>query len=129
MKRAGRIGDHVERHAIIGRMKTLIALLLSFAALANGAPVAAQAWPSRPIRFVVPYGPGSSPDVLARILVERLAPRLGQPVFDENRVGAGGNLGTGIGAKAAPDGYTFVVSTHGPLVNKTGRYKKVPTEP
>ena len=110
-------------------MKTLIALLLACAALANGAPVAAQAWPTRPIRIVVPYGPGSSPDVLARILVERLAPRLGQPVVVENRAGAGGNLGTGVVAKAAPDGYTFVVSTNGPLVNNTVLYRKLPYDP
>lgn len=67
--------------------------------------------------------------MLARILVDRLAPRLGQPVFVENRAGAGGNLGTGIVAKAAPDGYTFVVSTNGPLVNNTVLYKKLPYDP
>ena len=90
---------------------------------------AAQAWPQRPVRIVIPYGPGSSPDVLARILGERLAPRLGQPVLIENRAGAGGNVGTGHVAKAAPDGYTFVISTNGPLVNNTVLYRKLPYDP
>ncbi len=89
----------------------------------------AQAWPQRPIKIVIPYGPGSSPDVLARILAERLTPRLGQPVLIENRAGAGGNLGTGAVAKAAPDGYTFVISTNGPLVNNTVLYRKLSYDP
>ena len=88
-----------------------------------------RAWPQRPIRIVIPYGPGSSPDVLARILSERLSPRLGQPVLIENRAGAGGNVGTGHVAKAAPDGYTFVISTNGPLVNNTVLYRKLSYDP
>jgi len=86
--------------------------------------VLAQAnWPARPIKLVVPYGPGSSPDVIARIISEKLATRLGQPVIIDNRVGAGGNTGTGAVAKAAGDGYTFVISTNGPLVYNTVLYK------
>jgi tripartite-type tricarboxylate transporter receptor subunit TctC len=92
--------------------------------------VLAQAnWPSRPIKLVVPYGPGSSPDVIARIISEKLATRLGQPVIIDNRVGAGGNTGTGAVAKAAGDGYTFVISTNGPLVYNTVLYKKLSYDP
>ncbi|MDE3232811.1 MAG: tripartite tricarboxylate transporter substrate binding protein [Pseudomonadota bacterium] len=92
--------------------------------------VLAQAnWPSRPIKLVVPYGPGSSPDVIARIISEKLATRLGQPVIIDNRVGAGGNTGTGAVAKAAGDGYTFVISTNGPLVYNTVLYKKLNYDP
>ncbi|PUE38109.1 ABC transporter substrate-binding protein [Limnohabitans sp. Hippo4] len=86
-------------------------------------------WPSRPIKLVVPYGPGSSPDVIARIISEKLATRLGQPVIIDNRVGAGGNTGTGAVAKAAGDGYTFVISTNGPLVYNTVLYKKLSYDP
>jgi len=55
---------------------------------------AQPAWPNKPIKLVVPYGPGSSPDVIARIVAEKLSPQLGQPVIIENRVGGGGNTGS-----------------------------------
>lgn len=97
-------------------------------ALAAGSAMA-QAWPSKPIRIVVPYGAGSSPDVIARIVAEKLSPRLGQPVVIENRAGGGGNNGTGAVAKAAGDGYTYVISTNGPLVYNTVLYKKLPYDP
>lgn len=88
-----------------------------------------QAWPNKPVRIVVPYGAGSSPDVIARIMADKLSPRLGQPVIIDNRAGAGGNNGTGAVAKAAGDGYTFVISTNGPLVYNTVLYKKLPYDP
>ena len=88
---------------------------------------AQPAWPNKPIKLVVPYGPGSSPDVIARIVAEKLSPQLGQPVIIENRVGGGGN--TGSGAKSAGDGYTFLISTNGPLVYNTVLYKKLGYDP
>jgi tripartite-type tricarboxylate transporter receptor subunit TctC len=88
-----------------------------------------QAWPNKPVRIVVPYGAGSSPDVIARIVADKLSPRLGQPVIIDNRAGAGGNNGTGAVAKAVGDGYTFVISTNGPLVYNTVLYKKLPYDP
>jgi tripartite-type tricarboxylate transporter receptor subunit TctC len=74
----------------------------------------AQEYPSRPIRFIVPYPPGGGTDVVARILQEALAAELGRPVIIDNRGGAAGNLGTDIAAKAPPDGYTvlFTLSSH-----------------
>lgn len=107
-------------------MKRLFALLAA-GLLCSAA--AAQTWPQKPVRIVIPYGAGSSPDVFARLLSERLGPRLGQPVIVENRVGAGGNVGTGYVAKAAPDGYTLLVSTNGPLVNNTVLSAKLPYDP
>ncbi|MEO7854997.1 MAG: tripartite tricarboxylate transporter substrate-binding protein, partial [Rubrivivax sp.] len=100
-----------------------IACTLSLPAMAQGT------WPNKPIRIVVPYGPGSSPDVLVRLFSDKLAQKLGQPVVVENRAGAGGNTGTDHVAKSAPDGYTFLVSTNGPLVYSTVFNTKLPYDP
>ncbi len=102
------------------------AAVLSCAALPS---MAQTAWPTKPVKIVVPYGAGSSPDVIARIVAEKLSPRLGQPVLIENRAGAGGNNGTGAVAKSPGDGYTYVISTNGPLVYNTVLYEKLPYDP
>ncbi len=70
---------------------------------------APDAWPSKPIRFILPFPPGGGTDILGRIISERLAANLGQPVVIENRGGAGGNVGAEAAAKSAPDGYTIVL--------------------
>ena len=115
-------------NASLRRVPTWLAgLALSLLTLTATAQPAA--WPTKPLKLIVPYGAGSSPDVLARIIGDKLAPRLGQPVVVENRPGAGGNNGTGAVAKGAADGYTFVVSTNGPLVYNTVLYKKLPYDP
>ncbi len=88
-------------------MKQALLLALSLAALAFGA--AAQPYPNKPIRIVVPFGPGGFTDVAARILQKELAPALGQPIVIENKPGAGSTIGTSEIAKAAPDGYTLVI--------------------
>jgi tripartite-type tricarboxylate transporter receptor subunit TctC len=85
------------------------------AALTAGA-AQAQSYPAKPLHVFVTIGPGAAADVLTRIIGERLAPRLGQPVIVENRAGAGGNIAADAVAKAAPDGYTLLMassSTHG----------------
>jgi tripartite-type tricarboxylate transporter receptor subunit TctC len=74
-----------------------------------GAPAHAQTWPSRPITLVVPFAPGGSTDVVARILAERMRGTLGQPVIIENQSGAGGSIAVGRVARAAPDGYTIEI--------------------
>ncbi|HPG79272.1 MAG TPA: tripartite tricarboxylate transporter substrate binding protein [Piscinibacter sp.] len=79
-------------------------------------PAFAQAWPTRPIRLVVPFPPGSSPDLIARLVAEPLSAALGQPVVIDNKPGAGGNVGTGLVAKAEPDGHTLLFTIQGPLV-------------
>jgi tripartite-type tricarboxylate transporter receptor subunit TctC len=120
----------IRRHPVATRRGALRATLAAGAALAAPALRAQGAdWPNRAVRLVVPFGPGSTPDVLARILVDRLAAALRQPVVIENRPGAGGNVGTDAVAKAAPDGYTVGVSITGPLVNNTVLYRKMPYDP
>jgi tripartite-type tricarboxylate transporter receptor subunit TctC len=71
-------------------------------------PAFAQTWPAKPVKFIVPYPPGGTVDPLARLLGAKLQEPLGQPFVVENRAGAGGLVGTGVAAKAAPDGYTFL---------------------
>ena len=88
-----------------------------------------QDYPAHPVRLIVPFAAGSTPDVFARIVSEKAGQALKQPVVIENRAGAGGNLGTDLIAKAVPDGYTIGVSITGPLVNNTVLYKKLPYDP
>ena len=108
----------------------LIALTLAFAASASAQPATdAKNWPSRAIHMIVPFPAGSSPDLIARVLSEKLASALGQPVIVENRPGAGGNLGTALIARAAPDGYTIGLSIPGPLAVNTVLYKKMEYDP
>jgi tripartite-type tricarboxylate transporter receptor subunit TctC len=85
-------------------------VLAGSAALA-AAPALAQSYPSRPITLLVPWAPGGSTDILARIVAEHLRQALGQPVIIENRTGASGNIGTLAVARAAPDGYTLLFNT------------------
>src|SRR5437868_9463267 len=84
------------------------ALLLACALLAGSAQ-AQDAWPSQPIRFILPFPPGGGTDILGRLIAENLSTRLGQPVGTENRGGAGGNVGAKAAARSAPDGYTIVL--------------------
>lgn len=90
-------------------LRVLVALLALI--LASPAQVYAQEWPTRPVRFIVPFPAGGSTDVAARVLGEYLSRTLGQQVFVENRTGANGNLGVEAAAKSAPDGYTILVGT------------------
>jgi tripartite-type tricarboxylate transporter receptor subunit TctC len=94
------------------------------------APAFAQdKWPSRPIRMVVPFPPGSSPDLIARMLTDKLGAAVGQPVIVDNKPGAGGMVGTGQVAKAAPDGYTIGLSIPGPLAVNTVLLAKMEYDP
>jgi tripartite-type tricarboxylate transporter receptor subunit TctC len=100
-------------------------LLCALAASAN----AEDTYPSKPVRVIVPFAPGSSTDVLARLLGERLSRKLAQPFVIENRPGAGGVIGTAVGAKAPPDGYTIVMAGSGPFGINPAIYSKLPYDP
>jgi len=72
-------------------------------------PAAAQNWPTKPVRFIVPFGPGGSTDLVARSIAEPLSYSLGQQVIVDNRGGANGTMGTAIAARSVPDGYNYLV--------------------
>ena len=94
------------------------------------APLAmAQAWPAKPIRLMVPFPPGGSTDIVARIVAQKLAERLGQSIVIENRGGAGGTLGTAVVAKAAPDGYTLTVASTSTHMVAPSVYAKLDYDP
>jgi tripartite-type tricarboxylate transporter receptor subunit TctC len=97
--------------------------------LAAAMPAAAQDWPAKPVKIMVPFGPGSTPDVVARLIADHLQKTLGQPFVIENKPGASGNTGTDAVAKAAPDGYTLGVSIGGPLAINTLLFSKLPYDP
>jgi tripartite-type tricarboxylate transporter receptor subunit TctC len=90
---------------------------------------AAQAYPSKPIRLMVPFPPGGSTDIVARIVAQKLSAQLGQQLVIENRGGAGGTLGTAVVAKAAPDGYVLVVGTTSTHVVAPSVYQKLEYDP
>ena len=99
--------------SITSRRRFAAAILASLFALA--APVSAQTWPDKPIKFIVAAGPGSSLDTLARTIADKLKDRLGQPVIVDNKPAAGGTVAMTEVARAAPDGYTMGLGFNGPL--------------
>ena len=106
--------------------RPILAVLL---AVFTGWSVAlAQEYPSRPIRFVVPYVPGGGVDLMGRLVGNVLSQRIGQPVIVENRSGGGGVIGVAAVANAAPDGYTVLVTADTPITN-TYLLKKIPYDP
>src|SRR5690348_8289752 len=110
------------------RMKTTLVIALAAWLLAL-APAAGQDWPTKPVRIIVPFGPGSTPDMVARLVADGLQQKLGQPFVIENKPGASGNLGTDAVAKAEADGATIGVSIGGPLAINTLLFSKLPYDP
>ncbi len=108
--------------------RLLTACLLGWTGLVSGPLVHAQAYPSKPVRLVVPFPAGGATDTLARTISQKASEKLGQQIVIDNRPGAGGTIGSDLVAKAAPDGYTLLIatgSTHsiGPVVNSKIPYK------
>lgn len=97
-------------------------------AAAGGDPSAAQTYPARPVRLIVPFGAGGPTDVIARMIAQKLSERWGQQVYTENIPGGGGNTGVAMVARAPADGYTMLVVSTGFMVNPS-MYAKVPYDP
>ena len=91
--------------------------LIAGCAIGIGSQALAQDYPTRPIRFVVPYPPGGGTDIIARIVQPKLSEALGQPIVIENRGGAGGAVGTEAAARSTPDGYTFLFTLSSHTIN------------
>lgn len=103
-------------------------LMAACAAAIAAAPAAAQEYPTRPVRLIVPFAPGGPTDTIARIVGAHLSERLGQQVVVDDRAGAGGNIGMGIAARAPGDGYTMLLVSSSFVVNPS-LYKKIPYDP
>ena len=110
-------------------MKKTILSLLSFLAMLLPFAVQAQAYPTKPVRLLVPFAPGGTTDVLARLLAQKLADSMGQQFVIENKPGAGGNIGAELAVKSPADGYTLVMSFDGTMAINPNTYAKMPFDP
>jgi tripartite-type tricarboxylate transporter receptor subunit TctC len=112
------------------KMRTRLTLGAAVALMMlGGAGASAQNYPDRPIQVIIPFAGGSASDVVSRIMLEHMSKSLGQPIVIENRPGAGGNTGTGAGAKATPDGYTLIGSGSGPMAANKTLYRDLGYDP
>lgn len=98
-------------------IRNVLFAALAAAGVATGPAHAADNWPSKPIKIIVPYTPGGSTDIVTRIVMEKLGPRLNQTIVVENRPGANSSLGSALAAKAEPDGYTFLSMLPAYIIN------------
>ena len=110
-------------------MKTFLRITLATACMLGASIAAAQTYPSRPIKIVVPFAAGGTSDILARALGPHITAAWGQPVIVENRTGANGNVGADYVAKSAPDGYTMLLSDVGALAINPSVYASMPYDP
>jgi tripartite-type tricarboxylate transporter receptor subunit TctC len=118
------------RHELNINLRTFIHLPLALLWMAAMAPgVWAQAWPAKPVRVVVAFTAGGTTDILTRSINEQLTEKLKQPFLVDNRPGAGGNLGTEIVVRSAPDGYTLMVDSVGPIAVNPTLYPKLTYNP
>jgi len=119
------VKKHVNQF-VLGAAVALAALAFGNAARAQDA---AKNYPSRPITVIIPFAGGSASDVVSRVLFDKMSKLLGQPIVVENKPGAGGNIGTADGARAAPDGYTLAGSGSGPVAANVTLYKHLDYNP
>src|SRR5215471_13594051 len=109
--------------------RLLLGASIALAAILPGVAAHAQTWPSRSITVIVPFAGGSASDVVTRIMLAKMSQNMGQTIIVENRPGAGGNIGTAYGAKAPPDGYTWVASGSGPMAANVTLYAELGYDP
>jgi tripartite-type tricarboxylate transporter receptor subunit TctC len=110
-------------------MKLLRILPWFLWALFSSAHLLAQSYPTKPIRMLAPYPPGGGVDIAARTIGQKLSETFGQQIIVDNRPGAAGNIGMEIAARAAPDGYTLIMSSAGPVAMNPGLYPALPFDP
>ena len=104
-------------------MRAFIAIVVLCFSVAGNAQ---EKYPAKPLRIIVPFAPGGSTDIFARLIAERLSASLAQPVVVENRAGASGNIGAEAVAKSAPDGYTLLMATTGVMAINNALFKSMP---
>lgn len=114
---------------VVSRFVLIAFAFVAATRTAEAADARAQLYPSKPIRLVAPFAPGGGTDILARIIGQKLAESLGQPVIVDNRTGASGIIGAEIVARASPDGYTLLMGSVGPNAIHASLYKKLPYDP
>jgi tripartite-type tricarboxylate transporter receptor subunit TctC len=107
-------------------MRSTMRAMVAATLLAATVPAVAQEWPAKQVNFIVPFSAGGTTDLFGRLLAQHMQKNFGQPFIVENRAGAGGNLGAAAGAKAAPDGYTFLVGTVSTHAINPFLYSKLP---
>jgi len=112
-----------------GRHPTALAIAIGLAAALASTVATAQTYPSRPIRFVVPFPPSGGADIIVRALAQRLTERLGQTVVVDNRSGAGGNVGTEHVARSPADGYTLLLANVAPIAINVSVHRQLPYDP
>ncbi len=110
-------------------MKAILRNVCAAVALAASVNALAQAWPARPVRLIVSQAAGTSPDIAARLIAERLSRQWGQPLVVENRAGGQNVIGAQAAARAAPDGYTFFFATTAAIVTNPLTFKTLPYDP
>jgi tripartite-type tricarboxylate transporter receptor subunit TctC len=110
------------------KASTLVATFVTMAAVAtlNAAPVGAQSWPTEPVKIVVPFPPGGTTDIMARLMADKLRVALGHSVVVDNIAGAGGRIGAERVARSAPDGHTLLLGSPGPMATYQLLYKSMP---
>src|ERR1044072_6890997 len=105
------------------------AVLVAAAILLASAPTRAQdAYPSKPVRMIIPFAPGGPADIIARLVAQKLTEEFGKQFYVENHAGAGGSIGAGVAARAAPDGYSLMLTSQVTVINPH-LYKSVPYDP
>ena len=116
----------IDRRSTLGQVcRLLVCAATTFAAVCSFSAAAQEPWPSKPVRIVVPFAPGGTTDVIARMLAQKLSELWGQTVVVDNRAGAGGNVGADVVAKSSADGYTLLFASGSITINPQ-LYKKMP---
>ncbi|HEX6944663.1 MAG TPA: tripartite tricarboxylate transporter substrate binding protein, partial [Casimicrobiaceae bacterium] len=111
------------------KMHRALAALAAALAAATGTQADAQSYPSRPVKIIVAFAPGSATDILGRLVADQFSKTMGQPFVVENKPGAGGIPGTEMAKNGAPDGYMLTMCTSGPFATNPGVYSKLPYDP